>query len=71
MSQWAVVKETAVYMYDNKEGGERPELGYSVLRDFPLFSSFEHAHKAIAEFNLPLGWVAIEVDQLFPDLLLE
>jgi hypothetical protein len=59
--QWLVAKQAAIDV-----GGERPDLGYFVPSDLGPFPSFEECAAAITECGLPLGWVAIRLQQLIP-----
>lgn len=59
---FVLAKQTAVEI----PGYDRKELGYTLLDGIGIFESADDVHKAIAELNLPLGWVSMSLDQLLP-----
>lgn len=63
--QWVLAKETVVEF-----PGSRPDLGYTLLSGVGVFASFEEVSATIAEFKLPLGWVAMTLEQLLPGAML-
>lgn len=63
---WMIVKEAAVYTGD---ADGLPSLGWEVLRDSPVFTSFEETCAAIEKLKLPLGWVALECRRLVPECI--
>ena len=63
--QWVLAKETVVEFPDS-----RLDLGYMLLGGVGVFNSFEEVSATIAEFKLPLGWVAMTLEQLLPGAMM-
>jgi hypothetical protein len=60
--RWVIAKEIAV-----DTGLARPELMYALYDGSTTFDSFESASYAIREAELPIGFVAIELNRLIPN----
>lgn len=58
---FAIVKETAVNIWEDI----RPDIGYAVIPDIPLFEEWDDAVTHSRSNNLPLGWVIMPLSQLF------
>ena len=66
ISGYVLARQTAVEM----PNGARSELGYTLLDGVGVFHSVEEVYEVIKDLNLPLGWVAMSVDQLLPGYML-
>ncbi len=65
--QWIIVQEHAVDF--THDPSYRKELGYVVVPDFPIFPSRSAAASVINEEGFDLGWVAVTVNQILPNLI--
>lgn len=61
MSGYVLVKETVIEFPSGKK-----DLGYTHISGMGIFLTQEDGFETIQRLNLPLGWVIMPLDQLFP-----
>jgi hypothetical protein len=64
LERWVIAQQTAVDV-----GADHKKLGYALLPGYEPFDSAEKAMDALKAANLPVGWVVLPFQHLFPKVL--